>query len=322
MPYASMQGRFATEQHLQGGARVNTKRENEFSRIDEVAGELGMAAESVLSVCRIDTDIDGQNVSAISWGEGAPEVVFLHGGSQNAHTWDLVAVELGMNCLAIDLPGHGRSGWRSDHDYSPSQNAEVIAQVLGRVAEEPRAIVGMSLGGLTLIALADLRPNLVRRALLVDILPELPDGQTHPDRIRLMDLRQKGAGRYRSRGEMVEEAVSVARRRSRASLARGVFHNSVQDPDDWWRWRYDPDRMSSERRADGTERLWQSLATLPSGSKLIRGALSTFVGEQSLRRLAEVAPHISVETVADAGHSVQSDQPKELARHIRMLLTD
>jgi esterase len=301
---------------------VNVKREGEFSLLDEVAGELGKGCESALSARRIHIDIDGRRVSAIRWGDGVPAVVFLHGGSQNAHTWDLVAVELGINALAIDLPGHGHSDWRPDHDYSPSKNAAVIAQVLERVTENSAAIVGMSLGGLTLVSLASIRPDLVRCALLVDILPELPDGDSHPDKVRLMELRRKGEGRYRNRDEMVAQAVSVARRRSRASLARGVFHNSVQDSDGWWRWRYDPDRMSSERHADGNERLWRGMAALPPGSKLIRGALSTFVGEESLLRLAAVAPHISVETVADAGHSVQSDQPKVLAKHIRVMLTD
>ncbi len=37
-------------------------------------------------------------------------MVFLHGGGQNAHTWDTVILGLGVPALAIDLPGHGRSG--------------------------------------------------------------------------------------------------------------------------------------------------------------------------------------------------------------------
>lgn len=65
---------------------------------------------------RIDTD----GVSALRWGSEAPRVVFLHGGAQNAHTWDTVVLGLGEPALAVDLPGHGRSAWRDDGDYSPS----------------------------------------------------------------------------------------------------------------------------------------------------------------------------------------------------------
>ena len=53
------------------------------------------------------TRIDRGPVSALVWGRD-PRVVFLHGGGQNAHTWDTVILGLGLPALAIDLPGHGR----------------------------------------------------------------------------------------------------------------------------------------------------------------------------------------------------------------------
>ena len=59
-----------------------------------------------------------------------PRIVFLHGGGQNAHTWDTVIVGLGEPALAVDLPGHGHSAWREDGDYSPQNNAAALAPVL------------------------------------------------------------------------------------------------------------------------------------------------------------------------------------------------
>ena len=57
-------------------------------------------------------------------------MVFLHGGGQNAHTWDTVIVGLGEPALAIDLPGHGRSAWREDGVYGPKRNAVTIEPVV------------------------------------------------------------------------------------------------------------------------------------------------------------------------------------------------
>ena len=65
-------------------------------------------------------------------GRHAPRIIFLHGGGQNAHTWDTVIVGLGEPALAVDLPGHGHSGWREDGDYSPQNNAAALAPVLQR----------------------------------------------------------------------------------------------------------------------------------------------------------------------------------------------
>ena len=65
------------------------------------------------------------------WGEGDPEIVLLHGGSQNAHTWDTVAMALRPRPLvAIDLPGHGHSdapGWAQLETRSPLAAAEDVA---------------------------------------------------------------------------------------------------------------------------------------------------------------------------------------------------
>src|SRR5262245_30613866 len=91
----------------------------------------------------------GQRISAIRWGSAEPELVFLHGGGQNAHTWDSVIVALRRPALAIDLPGHGRSDRRSDRNYGPWENALAVAEVMERAAPAAAAVIGMSLGGAT-----------------------------------------------------------------------------------------------------------------------------------------------------------------------------
>ena len=107
--------------------------------------------------------ITAGEVSALRWGAGPPRVVFLHGGAQNAHTWDTVILGLGQPALAVDLPGHGRSAWRDDGDYSPQRNAAALTAVLRELAPAAELVVGMSLGGLTAIRLAATAPELVRR---------------------------------------------------------------------------------------------------------------------------------------------------------------
>ncbi|MUM30929.1 alpha/beta fold hydrolase, partial [Mycolicibacterium sp. CBMA 361] len=94
---------------------------DEFALLPENAEQIG-AVGPLPTVLRID---DGP-ISMLKWGTEAPEVVFLHGGGQNAHTWDTVILGLGVPALAIDLPGHGRSAWREDGDYGPKLNAETL----------------------------------------------------------------------------------------------------------------------------------------------------------------------------------------------------
>jgi len=90
---------------------------------------------------------------------------------QNAHTWDSVALALACRLVAIDLPGHGHSGWRPDRNCPPIPNPQTLAHVMDEMELQAVTFVGMSLGGLTGIALASKRPDLVRRLMLIDVTP-------------------------------------------------------------------------------------------------------------------------------------------------------
>jgi pimeloyl-ACP methyl ester carboxylesterase len=62
---------------------------------------------------------------------------------------------------------------------------------------------------------------------------------------------------------------------------------------------------------------WAVFSRLDIPLMLVRGADSGFVTEQDLAEARRRQPGIRVETVPDAGHAVQSDQPRALSRLIR-----
>lgn len=96
---------------------------DEFGLLEQNAAEAGLPWTRP-PVRREFVDVaPGQQVSALVWQQGDPEAVLLHGGAQNAHTWDTVALALGRPLIAVDLPGHGWSSWRPDRDYWPARNA-------------------------------------------------------------------------------------------------------------------------------------------------------------------------------------------------------
>jgi hypothetical protein len=74
---------------------------DEFSMLRENAEDTGLAWIGPPSVQRRFVTVSGVGVSGIVWGE-APELVLLHGGAQNAHTWDTTALVLDRPLLALD----------------------------------------------------------------------------------------------------------------------------------------------------------------------------------------------------------------------------
>jgi pimeloyl-ACP methyl ester carboxylesterase len=285
---------------------------SEFIFLKENARQAGVTAALPTA-----TRVDAGPISALKFGDGPPRVVFLHGGGQNAHTWDTVVLGLGEPTLAIDLPGHGRSAWREDGDYGPKLNAVAIEPVIRELAPEADLVVGMSLGGLTALRLAVLAPELVRKLVLVDVTPSAPERHTE------MTDEQKGtvalvAGEriFPTFDAMLEVTVAAAPHRDRESLRRGVFHNAKRLEDGTWTWRYD-----SIRKGEGFDNLWEDVPRLTTPTTLIRGANSFFVNDDDAAAFARTAPGFQgVHIVEDSGHSVQSDQPRALVELLRGVL--
>jgi pimeloyl-ACP methyl ester carboxylesterase len=296
---------------------------DEFSMFEENATEVALPWRGPPTVRRESVEVEpGRSVSALVWGVAPPEIVFLHGGGQNAHTWDTVALALDRPLVAVDLPGHGHSDWPGDtRVLDLSAMAGDVAQVVARLAPEARMVVGMSLGGATSIALAGSHPRAVRRLALVDITP----GVTHE---KSSDIAAFLAGpeSFASFDEILDRTVQFNPTRSVSSLRRGVLHNAVQRDDGSWTWRHQLGRpQGSSGLHVGSvnfSTLWDVLEQIDAPVLLLRGAKSPVVDDADEAEFRRRRPADRVLTVEDAGHSIQGDQPLELARILADYFSD
>ena len=144
---------------------------DEFAFLETYATHEGIPWRGRPAVHRESGPTGEITLSGLVWGADSPELIFLHGGGQNAHTWDSVAMALDRPLIAIDLPGHGHSDWREDRDYHPSTSAVAVGEWLKGLPPQPRALIGMSLGGLTSIAVAASGVAPLTHLVIVDITP-------------------------------------------------------------------------------------------------------------------------------------------------------
>lgn len=235
-------------------------------------------------------------------------MVLLHGTAQNAHTWDTVLLALGRPALAIDLPGHGHSGWRDDFGYRPHQLADDVVAAIEALVDEPVLLVGMSLGGAVANAVAARRPDLVGRIAAVDITPN-PRAEDAKD---IHDFIS-GPQTFASFAEILDRTVQYNPTRSVASLRRGILHNARRNPDGSWQWRYDRRDRSGAPTVEAPDQ-WDELSGIAAPYLLVRGgAKGSMVRDEGVEELTRRLPEASVVTVEGAGHSVQGDRPLELA---------
>jgi pimeloyl-ACP methyl ester carboxylesterase len=287
---------------------------DEIGLIQTAAVEMRIPESKRLPVRRYSVETPGgdRQVSALVWGDEEPELVLLHGGGQNAHTWDTVALLLARPLVAIDLPSHGHSDPRSNNPLDPVANGVDIAPAVEMLAPTARAVVGMSLGGLTAIALGHREPQLVRKLGLVDVTPGGEHGRGSPIVAMLT-----GPESFESFEAMLAEAAAFSPNRSITSLRRGVQHNAVQRADGRWEWRHFRGGVRASLRQNGLpdpSRLWPELAATSAPVILVRGdGPGSVVIDADVEEVRRYLPSARVEMVQGAGHNVQSDQPQALA---------
>jgi pimeloyl-ACP methyl ester carboxylesterase len=105
----------------------------------------------------------------ISWeesGTGRP-IVFVHGITEDRHSWHSVVplLEDSFRCICLDLRGHGQSS--DAEDYSAFAMTDDVGAVIAEARiTEPPLVVGHSLGGFVVTAYAANAP--VRGVVNVD----------------------------------------------------------------------------------------------------------------------------------------------------------
>jgi pimeloyl-ACP methyl ester carboxylesterase len=296
---------------------------DEFSMFGENASEYGLPFEKPPVVRRVGVSVaDGGELSALIWGTEAASYVLLHGGGQNAHTWDTVALALGEPLLAIDLPGHGHSFVPDvSVGISPPILAEFVAEGIAQLTEKPIHLIGMSLGGLTAIVVAATHPELVASLTLVDITPGVKGAKT-----AAIGAFVNGPATFPSFEELLARTIEHNPTRTEASMRRGILHNALQLDDGSWMWRYrrggaaspiggsSPAGQGPNDGIPSFTALWDQVASLAVPVMLVRGMrVQSVIDDDDEAELLRRQPSARIEHFVEAGHSVQGDMPVELA---------
>ena len=163
--------------------------------------------------------------------------------AERAHVGHLV-LALGRPLVAVDLPGHGHSGWRTTAATPRENMADDVAVAVEGLA--PAAEVGRRHVARRddVDALAPRSPDLVRSLVLVDITP----GVNRREGKAIIDFID-GPQTFASFDELLDRTKEHNPTRSESSLRRGILHNAHQLDDGTWQWNYD--RRATPRPDDG-----------------------------------------------------------------------
>jgi esterase len=282
----------------------------------------GLSFDEVVLPSEKTVGIGGLRFRYLDWGnEGLQPILFLHGGALTAHTWDLCCLALReeFHCLALDQRGHGDTDWAPDADYSITAQREDVRGFVDKLGLHRFVLAGMSMGAINALAFAIHYREKLSHLVIIDAGPEI----RRPGSSRIRDFVNGGAN-PETLDAIIERALAFNPRRDPKILRRSLMHNLRQQADGNWVWKYDRKRFqqmdrdvhTAERRA-----LAEGLAKVTVPTLVVRGAESDVFHEEDAERLVQRLPDGRYVTIPRAGHTVQGDNPKDLAEALREFLS-
>ena len=249
-----------------------------------------------------------------SAGSGDKAVVLLHGLFGSGNNLGQIARGLidSFRVFSVDLPDHGRSAWLAS--ASIEAYAERIAEWMDSEALSQAFMIGHSLGGKVAMQLAVLRPELIQRLVVLDIIPVAYTERRHDDIFEGL------------------HAVSIAGVSSRQQ-ARNILMGSIQESDtaDFLLtsvFRNEEGLIEWRFNVSGLEAAYANFlgglylpddAVIPSEVPvlILRGADSNYVPNTANRELASLFSALSVITVKNAGHWLHQEQTETVLTMVR-----
>lgn len=259
------------------------------------------------------------------WGEeGAPRVFFLHGWMDSSPSFQFVvdALQQAWHVIAPDWRGYGASEWLGRPYWFPDYYADLDSLLAHYSPEQPARLVGHSMGGNIASIYAGLKPERVRQLAMLDFLGLKPPGDVDaPTQLGLWLAEVQSQPRLRAYPDHAALArrlmlVNPRLREDRAHyLARHVGRvrsdGKVEMACDPWHKIASP----SPYRIDDALASWRRVTAPVLMLVADQGFVQQRFGktpEEFQRRIGSFAD-VRLQSISDAGHNLQHDQPEQVA---------
>ena len=259
---------------------------------------------------------DGLTLAGEAYGDpAAPPVLFFHGGGQSRSAWRGSAkrvAQAGYYGVAIDLRGHGDSGWAADGDYLLDAYARDVEALLAQF-DRPVTLVGASRGGQAVLVGGSRHHQRVRLITLADVAPLMRDDG-------VVGIRQFFAESANGFATLDHAADTLARNLGQPRLGEParLSRSMRQDEAGRWHWRWDP----ATGRAEFLHPPSEGQAVLAAAARvtcpvvLVRAELSHLLTDAGVAAFRRLAPQLQVVTAMGVGHMFTADRNDAFAAEL------
>lgn len=247
-----------------------------------------------------------------STGDGPP-LIIVHGLFGSGDNWRRIAEALSDNhqVISVDLRNHGRSFHHAQQNYSLM--AADLLELMSALGIQQADFIGHSIGGKTVIQLAQDAPECVGRMVVVDMAPGR-DNDRHSKLFK--NLLKLDLSQYQRRAEIDQAMQSDI---PEAAIRQFLLTN-VERAEKGFRWRINLEALFCSYPA-----LLKSVippTPLNQPSLFLSGANSDYISEADLADIDKAFENVHIETVANAGHWIHAEQPEAFLTAVKRFLND
>ncbi|MDA7427348.1 alpha/beta fold hydrolase [Primorskyibacter aestuariivivens] len=239
---------------------------------------------------------------------GGTPLIIVHGLYGSARNWGVIAKRLSdsRHVVAVDMRNHGDSPWKDSHSYTDmaADLAEVIAAYDGQAD-----VVGHSMGGKAAMVLALQHPDMVRKLMVADIAP-VAYGHSQIQYIEAM--RKVDLSRVTKRSDAVEQLAAYVEDKT----LQAFFTQSLDAAGQRW-------KLNLDVLADEMEKIlsFPEVDGVFDGPALfLAGANSDYVLPEHRPAIRALFPKARFAKLADAGHWLHAEKPREFEASVRVFL--
>jgi pimeloyl-ACP methyl ester carboxylesterase len=244
--------------------------------------------------------VDGLRIHYLDWArpeeEGKPPLILLHGIGRLARSFEPIAPHFRdrYRVLAMDLRGHGESGWHPQAAYLVEDYVKDLEGLVQQLGLRDIVLWGNSTGGRVAQVFAGTHPDLTKGVIVEDVGPERPK-EISAGRSTRMAREEQG---WASVDELLTELRRAYPRTPETTLRLIATHNSKPRADGRIVLKRDP---AIEKGFVPTE-IWRFVRTIRAPIVYILGGASSIVPPETQDELRRVLPQVEIVTMPGLGH--------------------
>jgi pimeloyl-ACP methyl ester carboxylesterase len=249
---------------------------------------------------------NGLRIHYVDWGNpGAPPLILIHGLDRVARTFDHLATHFTsrFHVIALDMRGHGDSGWDPEGRYLVEDHAGDLEGVVRQLGLRNITLWGNSTGGRVVQVFAGMHPELVSRVISEDVGPERPR-QISDNYSRRVAQEEAG---WASEEELLAQLRKTSSGTSDAVLVPYVRYGTKRRADGRIIWKRDPKLVNGFVPTD----LWRFVREIKAPALYVIGGRSTIVPQATQDELKKALPTVHIVTMPGLGHYPSDEKPEE-----------